>query len=389
MPEVLLKLKDYDFNANRTQFYTKIETRRHEGTEPDGIPIVYVDVRDVPFIRQSERSSFKGCQYAWNWAWNMGLTPALPKQDARWFGTGLHLCLAEHYIKGKKRGRNMHETWDEFCGENYATIATGPYFKPDEWVDAKALGHEMIDNYYAEYGDDPDWEVIATEQRYRYKVKDADGIVIAILVGTFDAVLRHVPTGKVWMIDHKTARDRINTNHLVKDEQAGTYVSIGTIVMRQMGLIGKDEIVHGIMYNFLRKAKADKRPRNEKGSYLNKDGSVSKQQPAPLFHREFIIRNRYEQDRQIQRVRDEVIQMRMLREGEMALTKAPADHCGWCDFKDICDVDEQGGDVTAYAQAAFRVRDPYADHRQGAANSKTSVQADKGRKAEVKKARAF
>ena len=423
MPETLSKINEYD--QDPTTFYTSVNTT-------DGVLI------KVPFIRQSERKSFKSCQYQWDWAWNQGFTPALPKSDARWFGTGLHLCLAEHYIVGVKRGRDMHETWDEFTTDNYSKIATGPYFDPDEWVDAKALGHEMITNYYAEFGNDPDWEIIATEQRYRRKIYNEDGKVIGVLVGTFDAVLRNLKTGEIWMIDHKTARERIATNHLVKDEQAGTYVSIATEVLRAQKLIGPKEVVKGIIYNFLRKAKADTRPRNARGVYCNKPtkdhyitaisqrasergdydakfqppalkklkvdelaaladsakilvlGEESKQQPAPLFVREYVVRNAFERERQIQRVGEELLQMHAIRGGNLPLLKAPGDHCGWCDFKDLCDVDEQGGDVVDYARAAFRRRDPYADHRAGANNSKTSVKADNVRRAETgKKMRAF
>ena len=80
MPETTTKITDYD--SDPTQFYTEVKTI-------DGTVVL------VPFIRQSERRAFKTCQYQWDWAWNQGFTPALPKQDARWFGTGLHLALAE------------------------------------------------------------------------------------------------------------------------------------------------------------------------------------------------------------------------------------------------------------------------------------------------------
>ena len=429
--------------TNMMQFYTKVNLA-------DGTEVL------VPYIRQSERKSFKTCQFQWNWSWNEGLTPRLPKTDARWFGTGLHLALAEWYVKGNKRGRNPHETWEEFCGDNYMKIATGPYFKPDEYVDAKELGHEMLKNYLLEYGHDDEWEVLATEQRYRYKLRDENGNVVGVLVGTFDAVLRNRVTGFVWMIDHKTERDRIITNHLVKDEQAGTYVSIATMVLRQQKIIGPDEVVRGIMYNFLRKGKADTRPRNHRGVYCNKPtkadyvsqisryllnvwenpqtsekaadeiqvefglptesgefpklsklkvdelaavagglklevfGAESAMQPAPLFKREFVERNAHERERQIQRIREELMHMAKIRQGELPLLKSPGDHCGWCDFKDICDVDEQGGDVETYKKAAFSVRDPYADHRQGAQNSKVSAKADNARRKETgKKMRAF
>ena len=436
MSEVLshIKLEDYE-SADLEQFYTEIEI--------GGETIL------VPFIRQSERRAFKTCQYQWSWAWNQGFTPALPKQDARWFGTGLHLALAEWYVAGKKRGADMHKTWDKFCGDNYTKIATGPYFDPDEWVDAKTLGHEMITNYLLEYDTDSDWEVVSVEQRYRMKLKDADDNVIGILVGTFDAVWRNIKTGQIWMVDHKTERDRISTNHLVKDEQAGTYVAVATMVLRAQGLIGKDEVVRGIIYNFLRKAKADTRPRNHRGVYCNKPtskhyleaitnylnnlwdnpqtteemrdmiqveyggtgngefpllkklkagelppvaealglevfGDESERQPAPLFKREPVERNAYERTRQLERIKEELEQMRMIRTGQLSLTKSPGDHCAWCDFRDLCEVDEAGGDAADYARAAFRQRDPYADHRPNAINSKTSVANDTEAKSKIR-----
>ena len=435
MTEILEQISDYE--SDMTQFYTEIEV--------DGLVI------QLPFIRQSERKAFKTCQKQWDWAWNKGFTPVLPKSDARWFGTGLHLALAEWYIKGTKRGKNPHETWDEFCGENYAKLAIGPYFKPDEYVDAKALGHEMITNYLKEYGLDSDWEVIAVEQRYRYRVRNRQGEIIGVLVGTFDAVFRNTKTREVWMMDHKTERDKIITNHLVKDEQAGTYVAIAMKVLRAQGKIGAEEVVRGIIYNFLRKAKADLRPRNSRGVYCNKPtskhflaqitryltnlwdnpqttedmkdmisvdygvpvndefpklnkfkaadlpavaealglevfGDESANQQSPLFKREFVTRNGFERERQIERVGEELEQMALVRSGVVRPTKAPGDHCAWCDFKDLCDVDEQGGDKEAYARAAFRKRDPYADHRKGAKNSKTSVKNDSELK---QKPRAF
>lgn len=407
-------------NSARDFYYYRPNFAETITTFPDGTA---GETYNVPFIRQSERKSFKTCQYQWDWAWNAGFTPAMEKQDARWFGTGIHLALAEWYIPGKKRGRDLNETWEEFCGENYATISIGDYFDKTEYVNAKELGHEMLVNYKKEFGTDSNFEIVSVEQRYRKLLREPGAElhdVMGVLVGTFDAVVRELDTGKLWMIDHKTAKNTITTNHLVKDEQAGTYVSVGTEVLRLQGLIGQDEIIEGIIYNFLRKAKADERPRNAEGLYCNKPtkdhyiqaildhahgigkpniftkseltklkvdqlaatantldltvcGEASKLQPVPLFKREYVTRNRYENVRQIERIMNEVQQMQAIRSGKLPITKAPGEHCAWCDFRDLCDVDEQGGDAEAFAKAAFKRRDPYADHREDAENSKTSV----------------
>ena len=74
------------------------------------------------------------------------------------------------------------------------------------------------------------------------------------------------------------------TRHLWIDSQNGGYLAIGTHQLRQEGIIGPKEAVRDLVYNFLRKTQPDK-PQNKFGEYLNKDGSVSKVQPAPFFTR--------------------------------------------------------------------------------------------------------
>ena len=137
--------------------------------------------RPIPLIRNSERASFKTCQYQWNWRWNLGLVPAMQKQSAAWFGSAWHLVMAEYYTppmnkgvraNGFTRGRDMHETWDEQMKYAYTTIATGDYFGEQEerdFVDARLLGHIMIDGYMAKWQGDPHWEVLMPEQRFRGK----------------------------------------------------------------------------------------------------------------------------------------------------------------------------------------------------------------------------
>ncbi|QZD98909.1 RecB-like exonuclease/helicase [Gordonia phage Arti] len=243
---------------------------------------------------------------------------------------------------------------------------------------------------------------------------------VAKFHGTFDIVARYLPDGSIWLWDHKTARS-IRTHHLPLDDQAGGYWAVADTVLRRRGVIGKTERINGIMYNFLMKAPPDPRPVNAQGQATNKPtkkhyldalmewesqqwkgiaedwrniegpatlkifekmkvdelveeadarelvvlGDVSNNQPSPRFKREPVYRTSKERRKQIQRIADEVVVMNEMREGRLPLYKTPTTDCTWdCDFYALCLADENGGDVEMLKEVAYRVRDPYAAHRE-------------------------
>ena len=365
---------------------------------------------ELPMLRNSERAAFKRCPASWNWGWNEGLQLAMPTTNARWFGTGIHLALAEWYTPPKGTERNAKrgfirgvdplETWEKFTKDEFATISCGPYFDEvaeKEYLDAGELGKLMLMGYLAKYGVDDAWEVLMPETRFNLKVAfnkrqmerldregklvgvhiDPNGGFITRLVGTFDMPIRDHTDGHAKVVDHKTSNKRENTAWLTKDDQTGTYISVSTVMLRKLGFIKDSESVVGAIWNYLRKGKPDGRPTDELGRSLNKDGSVSKVQPSPLFWREDLRRNKHNRLAQISRIADDAEVIAKLRSGELPVTKSPGEHCAWCDFKELCAVDEDGGDTEQFKKDVFRVQDMYADHRQGARNSKESVQAKK------------
>ncbi len=386
---------------------------------------------DLPLLRQSERTCFRRCPQQWWWSYREGLVPRRVNSGAAWFGTGIHLALAEWYIPGKKRGRDPLETWAEYTKDSYEAIKVQPDFVDEDfanWEDAKVLGQEMLEMYMEKYGEDSEWEVIAVEWRFAVTIPDPNNPkkAIAVDVGTFDLVIRHRVTGKIWLVDHKTCK-AFEFKHLTIDDQGGSYCALATFALREAGLIGPKEAVSGIIYNFLRKQRRDTRPENELGQKLNKPekkhyaaalaknpdpadpaqadekfwmkhtlakleltaeaqglvvgGEVSKVQPKPIFYRHEVTRTLRERNKQIKRIGTEVSIMNKFRNGELPLYKNPTKDCAWqCDYFDLCELDETDGDMEDMKDMMFTVRDPYHDHREGAFNSKTSVVADAERK---------
>jgi hypothetical protein len=221
----------------------------------------------------------------------------------------------------------------------------------------------MLNGYRHLYGKDPGLKFIATEQPFQIIIPgfdDASGSTL--YCGTFDGVFRDAE-GLLWLIEHKTSKDN-NTEHLPLDDQAGSYWLVAQQVLTEQGLIKKGERLEGILYNFLRKAKPDDRPRNSQGLALNKDGSVSKQQPAPFFHREPVYRFPSENRRQLLRIQMEAKVMEGMKSGEIPVYKNPTKDCRYdCQFFSMCQLHEADDDWEAYAELEFQVQDPYADHR--------------------------
>ena len=399
----------------------------------------------LPMMRNSERNDFKECPQKWAWRWNERLTLAHPPQaGALWFGTGYHLVWAEYYTppkgtennpkRGFIRGRDPHETWDEFCGESYTKIANADYFDEEseqEFIDAKELGHIMIAGQLKMWGGDPQFEVLMPEQRFAIGIKytvdqiermanltmaGGTGTNVAVkVVGTYDMPVRdHADeTSSIKIIDWKTTSKQARQKQLNKDGQTGTYILSGTAALRRAGLITEKERISGMIFSFARKAKP---PENvdENGVVRNKPlkahfqdefdrlgipyqkkdslvvlqfiadkneikvwGERSKRQGNPLFWREVIIRNEANMKSQARHIAEEAEVMGKMRAGLLPIYKSPGEHCNWCVFSDLCDIDEDGGDTEEFKKYMFTKDDPYADHRSGALNSKVTVQNKK------------
>lgn len=371
----------------------------------------------LPILRTSERSAFKRCPAKWWWGYREGLKPRGLEKTPLWFGTGVHLGLAAWYLPGLKRGPHPAETFAKYAGDALTSIKVADASEEQvaEYVDGKELGVKMLEGYVRKYGTDPQWEILAPEQAFQLPVpwpgadrqqlwEVVDGEIMLIYAGTFDGVYRDLATGRVELLETKTAK-AIQTQHLTLDDQAGSYWAVASHVLRQQNLIGPKEFISGINYNFLRKALPDERPKDAEGYYCNKPkkedyiraftegkgttslgvnpkmkledmaqlarehgyvvlGERSKVQPSPLFLREMVHRTSAERKTQLRRIQNEAVHMQAVRERLLPVIKRPTRDCVWdCDFFTMCELQERGGDWETHRSVAFRQEDPYADHR--------------------------
>jgi len=377
---------------------------------------------DLPIFRTSERKAFKNCQWQWWYVYVEGLQKKGARKGALWFGQGIHLALERWYIPGKDRGVDPIVTWLEYCLEASTDIRVedddGEFLT---WMDAKDLGVAMLTHMLETYGDDDEWYILSPEQTVEVLIQHPQrpGEILVRYVGVFDIVARNRKTGLIWLWDHKTAR-QIKVSHLKMDEQAGSYWTIAEPALKADGVIGENEHLRGILYNFITKSPPDERPRNADGLYCNKPvkkdyvaallglyddelarhgdpidqsdipveltekglntlklpeliklakkedlevfGAPSKVQPAKRFHREEVQRSPKARERQIKRIGEDYLQLAAVRDGHFAKTKNPGDHCNWCPMKMLCEIDEEGGDTEEIIEFAYEKFDPYEQY---------------------------
>jgi hypothetical protein len=371
----------------------------------------------LPILRTSERKAFKRCQRRWWWGYREGYVPVGTESTPLWFGTGIHIALAEWYLPGVARGPHPAETFEAFAKDTMRSVkmASATEERVAEYADGAELGVKLMDLYVKEYGKDSSWHFIQAEKTFSiavpwpdntrqtaYVVDEQSGTMVEYK-GTYDGVYRDLVDGRIKLLETKSAK-AIQTGHLAIDDQAGSYWAVATASLRSEGLIKPDESIAEINYNFVRKALPDERPKDPQGYATNKPvkldygtvlgfepgpalnkmtipkleelarsrglvvlGERSKVQPPPIFERFPVHRTSAERVTQLRRIQSEAVQMQLIRDGVIEMTKSPTRDCNWdCGYYGVCELEERQGDWKELARVSMRRQDPYADHRKSA-----------------------
>lgn len=320
---------------------------------------------ELPVYRTSELTTARRCNWRWYMTYVEGWLPTR-KANALWFGIGVHYALAEYYrYQGLQRGPHPAETFAKWAKNERRYARNTDEFDEERYTDLTALGETMLDGYVQKYGPEKYVHVLAREKVSEILILNPKTRrPIGVSIGAFDLVYRdlrvHTPAPR--LMEHKTAK-AITTGHLAMDQQAGTYDLHATQTLRHMGIITPDEVIEATLYNYLRKGKPDTRPRNQQGLYLNQDGSVSKVQPKPLFHRELVPRTELQRIAMSRSISYQMWELEQRKKGKLPIYKNPIKDCAWdCPLRDVCELHERGQGWEDLLSLTMVRGDPYADH---------------------------
>lgn len=314
----------------------------------------------LPIVRSHERIDYKRCPRKWYYKWRKGYVLKTKTLGALDLGTWVHDAFADWYLPGLSRNPvTLPKLYRNYADKGLYELGTVPEYVMEKAEELTELGEIMCTAYQAHYGLDPDVEVIGAEIPLEFSFGEAKHLLKPDLVYANKL-------GDIYLMEHKTASS-IRTEHLVIDDQARPYGAMAERALKNAGVLGKNDSVKGIMYNFLRKAIPDERPTNEKGQSLNKNGTVSARQPAPVFVRKPIYLSRKAKAVTLRRIAAETTTITILTQGlrtnyitpdQLGIT--PHSSCSkFCDFFTICCAEEDGLDIRDMTHSLYTRQNPY------------------------------
>jgi hypothetical protein len=284
--------------------------------------------RELYTITHSERQAFLSCQLKHHFAYEERLS-AVRKAPALWIGTYVHLGL-DAYYSGKVDFLALTEAAID------ADIQKAKEDYPAMWPEdeeklegSKVLVLAMLEGwpgFLAEHDLDQEFEIVATELEFELRLPTPNGGKShCIFRGKVDGIARHLPTGNLFLVEHKTAKQVGDSyiEQLQRDPQVPAYMA----GVRECH--GYETI--GCIYNILRQQMPGPRVK------------------APLYYREWVWRSEREIQEQIQWLYHTYRAISKPR--HISIPNRSPMTCPSCSYKTICLED------TPEARTHFTVKD--------------------------------
>ncbi|UTN93056.1 exonuclease [Streptomyces phage Marky] len=286
-------------------------------------------------VSYSELDTFRQCPLKWHIGYAEGWKPVREKEAFR-LGHIWHEIMERHYLTikafqdanvgGEKRSPRRGSMGETELLEQCAGEVGAVMDKLDD--DTRDLMEWAYAGYVEAHGCDPDWRIIATEQRGQTALEPGGREIVYVI----DLVVEDLDYGGVWIIDHKFPGDLMTDTEIDLDDQLGLYWfcwltdpddSQFTKVIRAR--------VNGAMLNEARKKR-----------------NVGDQVPVPLFAngkpkgKPQTLEQRFRRTRTSRTVEElsaiaaDALQVVKAMETGIIYSSPNPKQCGWkCDFKEV------------------------------------------------------
>ena len=358
-------------------------------------------------LSTTERQEFKECRRRWDYASlsRQSIEPNRPA-IALWFGTGIHHALEMLYQRRIEFGADpayfdepsdqdyLVKTWQDWCeGELKRLEESQQVLWPEQLEELKVsvdLGSAMLRNYenwssVADTREDIGFKrVLYTEREFAVPVPNEDGSVFRFtdgkgqvwecwLVGRLDLVVEDFE-GRIWILDHKTSKDRLDEEILILDDQMTMYLWAAQQILQKP--------VAGCYYNVLRKKLPVVPEVLKSGKGLSKSKMIDTTYDVylqaildsgfdPVDYEDILDHLANKKTGFFERVKVYRNQHEVAMAGRMLLLEAidmlndpyiypnPTRDCKWkCDYKELCLALNRNDDVEYLRKALFRTRVP-------------------------------
>ncbi len=328
------------------------------------------DARQHREIHISDVRTFLDCRRKWDYTspLRQGWQPALPNMNL-WLGRLIHEALAIWYTD--KNARQTLDAFEELCSADIDTVIAQEVSEKfnDLMVSTMELGLAMLRHYIIWSRRNDKFDVIRTEQMGRVLLPQPARTMV---VGRMDLVGVDL-SDKVFVMDHKTAARIPKVGDVQLDTQAITYLFLAS----------NDPTIERpdyFMFNYLHK-KEPMIPRMLKNGTLSKAKlhttslemyakaihdaghtwdmypSVKlelRSKPNPFFARYTV--NRTATAVQLHVTDLIAIASEMLAPIPNIYPSPDRFRCGWCEFRDACQLQSEGSDPSVALRGGKFVR---------------------------------
>lgn len=313
-------------------------------------------------VSVSKLKNWKSCQQKYNYKYIQKLKPKTKSRPLT-LGSLVHSCLEAH---------DMGEDWVQVI-KDYNTNEFSKLFL-EEKAELGDIPHDCLRicrayfNHWSEV--DERFETLYCEVGFMIRVPHTT----IVIEGIIDKVARNTVTGKVWGIEHKTAKKDIPTDtYRATDIQTTVYEWALAMMAEELGFEAKD--LGGIMFDYLRtkpptipkllkagtmsKAKID----CDKWTYIEE---LKRQGLDPADYEDFIatlnsnnnfVRIPLAKSRAMVQtiMRDFINGVEQMRQWGETPTRNLAWTCDRprCDYRQLCMAEIQGLDVTGIIEQMF------------------------------------
>lgn len=356
-------------------------------------------------LSTTERQEFKECRRKWDFASlsRQGIEPNRPAV-ALWFGTGIHHALEMLYQRRATYGVDpayveemndrdyVHKVWTDWYNKELKRLEESQTVLWDEQKQAleetQELGLRMLENYetwssVADHNDGTGFKrVLYTEREFAVAIPDKNGepyhftdgsgqVWEMWLVGRLDMVVEDFD-GRIWVLDHKTSKDRLDEEILILDDQMTLYLWAAQQILQKP--------IEGCYYNVLRKKLPTVPEVLKSGKSLSKAKTIDTTYEVylqaiedngfdPADYEDILDHLANKKTGFFERVKVRRNQHELAMAGRMLLLEAidmlndpyiytnPTWDCKWkCDYKDLCLAMNRNDDVAYLRDTMFRKR---------------------------------
>lgn len=248
----------------------------------------------------TERRTFRRCRLAWRYAYKDRLALADAGDRATALGWVLHQALAVWYEN------------DRTADLNTLFLAAAA----QEGLSSERIneGRDLVRNYIR-YRLDTDWDVRHVGLYLRAHVPGTR----ADMIGEVDMVVAR--SGRLWLVDHKTARSYATPSKLETDDQMTAYIWLA----QRCGYN-----VRGALYN-----------------------EIGKRKTPPFVQVAELVRSNAQL---LSFQKNLTLEVRDMTSKNTRVYPSFDQHCAWCEYRSLCITENDSGDTKRVIETFYKPR---------------------------------